>query len=83
MDIRKIRYFLDLVETLNFSTSAQRLGISQPALSKAIQRLETDFGGSLFRRAGRNSTLTRFGQSLVPNLQQFVKSAEARTDGNQ
>jgi DNA-binding MarR family transcriptional regulator len=58
MDIRKVRYFLRLCETLNFSQTAASLGLSQPALTKAVKRLEEEVGGVLIRREGKHTHLT-------------------------
>ena len=42
MDLSQIRYFLNLAETLNFTEAARLSGVSQPALTRAVQRLEED-----------------------------------------
>jgi len=65
LNLKRVRYFLTLVQTLNISQAARTLGLSQPALTKAIQRLEEEVGGQLFRREGRHTHLTPLGQSLV------------------
>jgi DNA-binding transcriptional LysR family regulator len=64
MDIRRVKYFLDLCATLNFSQSAGNLNISQPALTKAIHRLEHDLGGKLIRREGKHTHLTPLGKAM-------------------
>ncbi len=53
MNLTRIQYFLSLAETLNFSETARLCGLSQPALSKAIRKLEEELGGALLRREGR------------------------------
>ncbi|WP_411756105.1 LysR family transcriptional regulator, partial [Sinorhizobium meliloti] len=50
MDINQVRYFLNLAETLNFTEAARRSGVSQPSLTRAIQRLEEDLGSPLIYR---------------------------------
>lgn len=65
LNLKRVRYFLTFVKTLNISQAARNLGLSQPALTKAIQRLEDDVGGPLIRREGRNTHLTQLGRSLL------------------
>ncbi|AZV77705.1 LysR family transcriptional regulator [Parasedimentitalea marina] len=79
MDLRRIRYFLVLARTLNFSQAARELKVSQPALSKAIKQLEAEFGGSLIRREGRLSHLTHLGERMRASLQQ-VEDASLRAE---
>ena len=61
MEFHEIRYFLTVAETLNFTRAAERCNVSQPALTRAIQKLEAEFGGALFRRDPRSTP-----QSKVP-----------------
>ncbi|SCZ68576.1 transcriptional regulator, LysR family [Epibacterium ulvae] len=75
MELRRIRYFLTVARTLNFSQAARELKISQPALSKAIQQLESEFGGSLIRREGRLTHLTRLGERMRTSLQEVEDAA--------
>jgi DNA-binding transcriptional LysR family regulator len=44
MDINQVRYFLNLAETFIFTEAARRGGVSQPSLTRAIQRLEEELG---------------------------------------
>lgn len=73
MDIRRIRHFLLLAETLNFSETARRSGISQPALSKAIRKFEDEVGGALIRREGRLTHLTPLGRKMAPHLAELER----------
>ena len=50
MELYQIRYFLAVADTLNFTRASERSFVSQPALTKAIQRLEEAIGGRLFDR---------------------------------
>jgi LysR family transcriptional regulator, cell division regulator len=61
----ELRYFVEIAETRNFSRAAERLGVSQPALSQAVQKLEKSFGRSLFVRTRTGVQLTRAGQTLL------------------
>lgn len=55
MDLNQVRYFIQLADTLNFTEAARRSGVSQPSLTKAIQRLEEELGGPLIYRDGKDS----------------------------
>jgi DNA-binding transcriptional LysR family regulator len=64
MELRQIKYFLGVAETLNFSKAAINLNIVQPALSRQIRQLEQDLGVVLFERNNRNVWLTPAGVYL-------------------
>ena len=71
MEIHQIRYFLAVAETLNFTRAAERSCISQPALTKAIQRLEETIGGRLFDRTKSSVQLTELGLAMLPKFRQI------------
>ncbi|TKT69496.1 LysR family transcriptional regulator [Aquamicrobium sp. LC103] len=64
MEFNQIRYFLNLADTLNFTEAAMRSGVSQPTLTRAIQRLEQELGGTLVYRDGKDSRLTALGRDI-------------------
>ncbi len=64
MELNQIRYFLNLADTLNFTEAAMRSGVSQPTLTRAIQRLEQELGGTLVYRDGKDSRLTALGRDI-------------------
>ena len=72
MDIHHIRYFLAVCETRNFTRAAERCNVTQPALSRAIQQLEDEVGGLLFRRERNLTHITDLGALLRPRFQQIV-----------
>ena len=76
MDIRRTRYFVALCETLNFSETSRRLGLSQPALSKAIRKLEDEIGGTLIRREGKSTHLTHLGRLMHEQLKKVDESVQ-------
>lgn len=76
MELYQIRYFLAVADTLNFTRASERSCISQPALTKAIQRLEETMGGRLFDRAKSPVQLTDLGRAMLPNLRQVYDSAQ-------
>jgi LysR family hydrogen peroxide-inducible transcriptional activator len=77
MEIAEVRYFLVLARVLNFTRAAQECKISQPALTRAIQKLEVELGGALFLRHPGNVQLTALGQALVPRFEAIAVSVQA------
>jgi DNA-binding transcriptional LysR family regulator len=75
MEMQQIRYFLSLAKSLNFTRAAADCNVSQPALTRAIQSLESELGGELLRRERNNSHLTDLGKRMLPLLQQCYDSA--------
>ncbi|ALX67101.1 LysR family transcriptional regulator [Microbacterium sp. XT11] len=65
VEIRELRYFVTVAEELHFGRAAERLHIAQPALSKAVQRLEMRLGIRLFARTSRTVALTPAGEALL------------------
>ncbi|MFK7996309.1 MAG: LysR family transcriptional regulator [Granulosicoccus sp.] len=68
MELQQIRYFLALSEDLNFTRAAERCGVSQPSLTRAIKRLEDDLGAQLVRRERSRTHLTELGMKIKPRL---------------
>ncbi|MCB0669313.1 MAG: LysR family transcriptional regulator [Saprospiraceae bacterium] len=71
MDLRRLEYFGVLAEELHFRKAAEKLYISQPALSRQIQELEFELGISLFERNNRNVQLTPAGRYLKDQVGQL------------
>jgi DNA-binding transcriptional LysR family regulator len=90
IDIRHLRYFSMLAEVLHFGRAAQRLHLSQPALSRQIGALEAELGVALFERGSRSVALTAAGQrfaadsrALLAGLEQAARNARAAAAGEQ
>jgi len=72
MDIQNIRAFLMVAETGSFSRAAERLYITQPAISKRISGLEDALDCKLFDRLGKSIVLTQAGEALIPGYRNIL-----------
>jgi DNA-binding transcriptional LysR family regulator len=73
----QVRYFLALCETLNFARAAETCNVSQPALTRAVRKLEEELGGLLLRREHLLTHITDFGRLVRLHLEQMMAEAEA------
>ncbi len=76
IELRHLRYFLAVSETLHFSKAAQMLGIAQPPLSQQIKRLEQLLGHRLFDRTTRGVKLTLAGQLLAERARSTIEKVQ-------
>jgi DNA-binding transcriptional LysR family regulator len=76
MEMHQVRYFLGVARHLNFTRAAEELRVAQPSLTRAIQKLEAELGGLLFRRERSNTHLTDLGRMMLPHLQASFTAAE-------
>lgn len=88
MELRQIRSFLSIAETLHFGRAAELIHISQPALSNQIRALEEEVGVRLFERNRRKTTLTAAGVAFrndtaawLPQLDQAIRRARLAANG--
>lgn len=79
MELHQIRYFLALCEELNFTRAAERSGVAQSSLTRAIKALETELGGPLFHRERANTHLSKLGEKVRPFLDQAHRYVEDAT----
>lgn len=82
LETRELAYFLAVADELHFGRAAARLGIAQPALSKAVRQLERRLGVTLFDRTSRMVALTEAGQVLTREARvalDAVSAAAVRT----
>ena len=83
MQISQITAFLAVAELQSFSLAAERLHITQPAVSKRIRQLEETMQTTLFDRIGKKSILTPNGLALIPHAEQIlleIKTYKARLE---
>src|SRR6266516_828274 len=80
MDLQRLHTFQVLAETLHFRHAAERLGITQSAVSQQIASLEKELGASLFERIGRRVYLTAAGQVLVQEARKVLSTVSRARD---
>jgi DNA-binding transcriptional LysR family regulator len=76
MDLEALQTFLAVAETGSFSRAAERVYLTQPAVSKRIAALETSLGTRLFDRIGRRVQLTEAGQALLARTRGILNELE-------
>jgi DNA-binding transcriptional LysR family regulator len=88
MELRQIRSFLSIAETLHFGRTAELIHLSQPALSLQIRALEEEVGVQLFQRNRRKTTLTAAGSAFrdaaaaaLSQLEQAIRMARLAASG--
>jgi DNA-binding transcriptional LysR family regulator len=89
MDLRQLQYFLTAVESRSFGKAAEKLHVTQPALSKAVRRLELSLGVKLLDRLPRGVSPTIYGEALAAHadlikgeIQRARDAIFALKDGN-
>ncbi|NLS03637.1 LysR family transcriptional regulator [Rhizobium sp. P32RR-XVIII] len=77
MELHQVRYFLAVASTRNFTRAAEMCNVTQPALTKGVQRLEQELGGELIYRERQLTHLTDLGKAVLPMLERALASTEA------
>ena len=72
MDINQLEVLIAVAQEKSFSRAAERLHRTQPAISQAIRRLETEIGEPLFDRSSKDGTMTAAGRVLFGLAQQMI-----------
>jgi DNA-binding transcriptional LysR family regulator len=77
MNLRHLKAFATIVDLGGFAPAAERLNLSQPALSRQVQALEHDLGVRLFDRVGRRAHLSAEGEDLLRRSRHVLAEAES------
>lgn len=80
MELRQLRYFTKVAETLNFSEASKQLFITQSTLSQQISQIETELGQPLFERNSHEVILTEAGKELLPYARKTIAMAQLCVD---
>jgi DNA-binding transcriptional LysR family regulator len=72
MELRHVRYFVAVAETLSFRQASKQLHVSQPSLSVQIKQLEDELGVPLFRRSKRRVEITRAGEVFLSAAREIL-----------
>lgn len=76
MELRQLRYFVKVAETLNFSIASKELFITQSTLSQQIRQLEHELDQPLFQRNSHEVVLTEAGETLLPYARETINTAQ-------
>lgn len=80
MEIRVLRYFLEIAREGNMTRAAEYLHVSQPTLSKQMKELETELGKKLFRRGSSSVSLTNEGMLLRKRARDILDMVDKTAD---
>ncbi len=81
LSVRQIRAFQEVAEAASFTGAAERLNLTQSAVSMLIRQLEEELGIPLFVRTGRGARLTEFGIQIRPTVLRVLADLQNITDG--
>ncbi|HEV3155298.1 MAG TPA: LysR family transcriptional regulator [Candidatus Baltobacteraceae bacterium] len=76
MELQQLEYFRTVARTEHVTQAAEELGITQPALSRAVARLERDLGVVLFDHRGRSVRLNRYGRAYLHHVERALGALE-------
>ncbi len=76
MELRHLRYFLALANSLNFTRAAERVHVTQSTLSHQIRQLEQEIGQPLFERVGKRVLMTDTGHAFVPYARRALQEID-------
>ena len=80
MNLRDLRYFIAVAETLHFGRAAARCFVSQPTLSGQLKKLEGELGVTLFERSNKSVAITPIGEQLLHYARASVAESEAMVE---
>ncbi|WP_209120969.1 LysR family transcriptional regulator [Alkalihalobacillus sp. BA299] len=76
MELRQLRYFIEVAEREHFTEAAEHLHVAQSAISLQISKLEGELGVTLFERTGRNIKLTPIGKTFLIHTKKAIKAID-------
>ena len=76
MDVRQLRYFVEVVEAKSFTRAAERVHVAQPALGFQVRKLEDELGVSLLHRHSRGVDPTEAGTALLRHAHAVLRQIE-------
>lgn len=76
MELRQLRYFIEVAEREHVSEAAVQLHVAQSAISRQIANLEAELGVTLFEREGRNVKLTAIGKTFLEHTKTAIKAID-------
>lgn len=76
MELRQLRYFVEVARELSFTRAAGSLHVAQPAVSQQLRRLEGELGVRLLHRSSRRVALTDAGAALLPHAETILQAVE-------
>lgn len=77
MELRHLRYFAALAETLNFTRAAMKCHVTQSTLSHQIKQLEDELGAPLFDRVGKRVVITEAGDTLLARIKPALEQIDS------
>lgn len=76
MELRQLRYFLDIVDEGSFTRAARNAYVAQPGVSAQVRNLERELGVTLLDRTGRTVTPTRAGEAIIPHARAVLRAVD-------
>ncbi|MCX2622534.1 LysR family transcriptional regulator, partial [Klebsiella pneumoniae] len=77
LSLKRLQYFVTLAQLRQFTATASRLAISQPARSSALRQMATVLGGKLVNRTAATATLPELGAAILPHARRIHRVAQA------
>lgn len=81
MELTPLRYFRAIAQAGHMTRAAESLGVSQPALSAVVRKLENEVGAELLHRTGRGVALTEAGRVFLASAEDAIRSADGAVQG--
>ena len=76
MTLTELRYIIAIAQTMHFGHAAQMCRVSQPSLSVAVKKLETELGIQIFERKSSSIMATPLGRSIIEHAQRVLEEVD-------